>query len=304
MDDKNPRLETRRIVLFLLLTFALTIGFCLLVLYPLLQRSSGAAAFQLSLGLVMFFPALSVLLTRLITREGFQNCWIRPHIKGNVKIYLLAWFGPGALTLLGAGLSFLLQPELFDPNCGYLALTMAAAGTPAEAQAMPLGAILAIQAVQALLLAPLLNFVNCFGEEWGWRGYLLPKMAEKLSPLPMLLLNGLIWGLWHAPLTIIGHNYGLGYWGFPFTGIFAMCLFCIVMGVLFSWFSLKARSCIPAVLAHGGLNGIASIGLYFTAAGGDPFVGPAPTGILGGLPFILTAVLLYFLYFRKQKKMV
>ena len=164
---------------------------------------------------------------------------------------------------------------------------------------MPLVTLVIIQALTGLFLGPIMNFVTCFGEEWGWRGYLLPKMSKKLSAIPMLLVNGIIWGLWHAPLTAIGHNYGVGYPGFPFTGILAMCVFCIVMGIVLSYVSMKTQSCIPAVLGHGAINSNAGIGLYFTADGGNPFIGPAPTGIIGAIPFIVVAILLLIFYFRR-----
>ena len=79
-----------------------------------------------------------------------------------------------------------------------------------------------------------------------------------------------------------------------------MCGFCIVMGIFLSGMTLKPRSCIPAVLAHGAINGIAAIGIYFTPDGGDPFIGPAPTGIVGILPFLAVAVALCLTYFRKR----
>lgn len=120
-------------------------------------------------------------------------------------------------------------------------------------------------------------------------------MMNKFKLLPMLLINGVIWGLWHAPLTALGHNYGLSYAWFPFTGIFAMCIFCTVLGTIFSYLTIKTKSCIPAVIAHGSINGFASVAMYFTVDGGNPFVGPGPTGIVGGISFIVTAIILYFL---------
>ena len=42
----------------------------------------------------------------------------------------------------------------------------------------------------------------------------------------------------------------------------------------------------------GAINGIAAIGIYFTSDGGSPFVGPAPTGIIGMLPFIVVAIIM------------
>ena len=296
MKEFDQKLETKRIYIYIGTTFALTWIYCLAVIYPMVRGEALSAVpavmTQFLVAAAMFFPAIGVLITRLITKEGFKNAWVRPNIKGNVKTYLLAYFGPGILTILGTVLHFMIFKGNFDPECGYMKLTLEAAGTPVEALPMPLSSVLLIQGVQALAIGPIMNFVTCFGEEWGWRGYLLPKMSEKISLIPMLFINGVIWGLWHAPLTIVGHNYGVGYPGFPLTGILAMCLFCIVMGVFLSYVSLRTKSCIPAVLGHGAINSFAAIGMYFTKDGGNPFVGPAPTGVIGMIPFAVVAVLM------------
>ena len=52
---------------------------------------------------------------------------------------------------------------------------------------------------------------------------------------------------------------------------------------------------------YGAVNGIAAIGIYFTTDGGNPFVGPAPTGIIGMIPFIITAVLMTVNLIRHRK---
>ena len=305
MEETKKTLETKRILIYLGITFVLTYGYCFGVVYPFVKDPvlSGTAPQMIQLVVVagMFFPAIGVLLTRLLTKEGFQKAWLRPHFKGNIKTYLLAYFGPGILTILGAVIYFLIFPKNFDANCGYYQQILNAAGA-GDVNAMPASILLAIQTLQALLLGPILNFITCFGEEWGWRGYLLPKMAEKLPAIPMLLVNGVIWGLWHAPLTAIGHNYGVGYPGFPFTGIAAMCCFCIVMGIFLSYVSMKTKSCIPAILGHGAINSIGSIGMYFTTDGGNPFVGPAPTGIIGAIPFLVVAILICIFYFTKKEE--
>jgi len=295
MKNTCPKMETKRIFIFLLITFGLSWGWAFGVVWPMAEDAHvtdmsklPAVSVQLAVAAMMFFPAVGVVLTRLITREGFGSAWLRPHLRGNGKTYLLAWFGPGLLTVLGTALYFLLFPGKFDPELGYLKGMLAAAGEIGELP-MPWSALLLVQTVQALILAPVLNFVPCFGEEWGWRGYLLPKMKEKLPTVPMLLLTGVIWGLWHAPITALGHNYGVGYPGFPWTGIAAMCGFCIMLGIFFSYLTLKTGSCIPAVLAHGAVNGCCALGVLLTADGGDPFIGPAPTGIVGAVPFLVLA---------------
>lgn len=305
MKDNREKLESKRILIYIGSTFTLTWIYCLAVIYPMMsgETLSGvpAVATQLLVAATMFFPAIGVLITRIVTKEGVQNAWIRPNIKGNIKAYLLAYFGPSILTILGMVIYFVIVQGSFDPQCGYMRLTLEAAGTPADAIPMPLSMLMLIQGLQGMFLGPIMNFVTCFGEEWGWRGYLVPKLSEKFSTIPMLLISGVIWGLWHAPLTIVGHNYGVGYAGFPFTGILAMCLFCIVMGTFLSYVTLKTKSCIPAILGHGAINGFAAIGMYFTKDGGNPFVGPTPTGVIGMIPFVVVAVFM-ILDLKKSKK--
>lgn len=303
--EENKKLETKRIIIYLAITFIMTYAYSFLVVYPVNNsanvRTDLSALTTLLIAAIMFFPAIGVLLTRLITKEGFKNAWIRPNFKGNIKTYLLAYFGPGILTFLGIIVYFLFFPSHFDPEFGFMAATLEAAGAGTETIPMSLSMLMLTQALTGFFLGPIMNFFTCFGEEWGWRGYLLPKMAEKLPAIPMLLINGLIWGLWHAPLTAIGHNYGVGYPGFPFTGIAAMCFFCIIVGIFLSYVSMKTKSCIPAVLGHGAINSIASLGMYFTKDGGNPFIGPAPTGIVGAIPFIIVAVIIVVFYFGKKE---
>ena len=296
--------DFKRILIFLGITFGLTWAYCLLLVYPLANGSSlsgvPALMLQLAVAATMFIPSIGVLLTRLLTKEGFKEAWLHPHLKGNSKYYLLAWFGPGILTFAGMGLYFLLHPENLDLSFSYFVATLEAAGAPIETLPIPIGLLMAVQCIQAFFMAPALNCITCFGEEWGWRGYLLPKVSRHLSPIPTMLVTGIIWGLWHAPLTIIGHNYGLGYWGFPFTGIAMMCLFCITLGIFLSFVTLKTGSCVPAIIGHGAVNGIAAIGIYFTSDGGNAFIGPAPTGIIGMIPLILIAIFMA-LHLNKNK---
>lgn len=306
MNETNKKLETKRIIIYLGITFLITYVYSFCVIYPLKDtdnvRTGMSTLTTLLIAVIMFFPAIGVFLTRLITKEGFKNSWMKPNLKGNLKTYLLAYFGPGILTLLGTGLYFLFFPSHYDPEFGMLKSVIEASG--ASLGEITPQMLIVSQIFTALFLGPVMNFFTCFGEEWGWRGYLLPKMAEKLPMIPMLLVNGVIWGLWHAPITAIGHNYGVGYPLFPFTGIAAMCFFCIVIGIFLSYVTLKTKSCVPAILGHGAINSICGIGMYFTFDGGNPFIGPAPTGFIGAIPFIIVAVLMLVFYFGKKENTV
>ena len=287
--EKESKLETRRIWLFLLITFAMTYAWTIALIWPrVLGRDAASLTAEDTLintaltAVLMFFPAIGVLITRLVTREGFKNAMLRFNLKGNVRYYLIGWFGPMVLTILGAVLYFAVCPSEF---------TLTSYNAMMATQPIPPAAFWALQGV-LMLMAPLLNLIPCFGEEWGWRGYLLPKVAQRMKFIPTVLLTGFIWGIWHAPIIVAGHNYGMNYPGYPWWGIIAMCLFCIVVGTLFSYITLKTKSCWPAVFAHGALNGTASIGVLFLANPTvyDRFVGPVPTGIIGGAAYILVAV--------------
>lgn len=240
----------------------------------------------------MFGPALANLITRLITHEGKSDLLLEPGFDHRRWVYwLLAWFGPGVLTLLGAVVFFVLFPDFYDPNLGVLTKQMAASGATVTANPW---FIVVAQTIQAILLAPLLNAISTFGEEFGWRGYLLPKLIP-LGTRKAILLTGLVWGVWHWPVILMGYNYGLDYFGSPFLGPLAMVWFTLVLGVFFGWLTVKSHSVWPAVIAHGALNGIAAIGLLFIRNTPSSLLGPAPTGLVGGMGFTITALLLLIL---------
>lgn len=281
--------STKSIVLFCVLAFAPV----WLVSLVLLARgmSAGGVGLTLLFAGFMFMPALSSILTRLICREGFQDMYLRPRFRGNFGRYALSWLLPIGLTLLGAALFFLLYPQWFDPSLSMLR----AQGITDEA--MPL--MLVTNGI-LMLFGPVLNLIPALGEELGWRGYLLPKLAMRMGRRKATLLSGVIWGLWHAPMIALGHNFGFGYAGYPWTGILLMTLFCVLFGSFLSWLTFKSGSAILAALAHGGLNAVASIGILFALPAYNALLGPAPVGLIGGIPVLLSGILFFFLLEKRK----
>ena len=108
--------------------------------------------------------------------------------------------------------------------------------------------------------------------------------------------NFLIWGIWHAPIIAVGHNYakvaGTDPWWMIAAAIVAMCVVCVVLSILFNYIAEKADSVWPAVIAHGCVNGCAGLGILFLTSPdvANPFVGPTPVGIVGGVFFVLAAL--------------
>ena len=115
------------------------------------------------------------------------------------------------------------------------------------------------------------------------------------------MITGVIWGVWHAPLTALGHNYGMGYPGWPFAGIAAMCVFCVVCGISSRTSPNVTGSCLAAAIGHSTINAMAQAGIIFSLTGGNPFVGPGPFGIVGGCAFIVVAALMLWDLHRREK---
>jgi membrane protease YdiL (CAAX protease family) len=53
-----------------------------------------------------------------------------------------------------------------------------------------------------------------FGEEFGWRGFALPRLLQKKGFVYASITIGLIWGLWHLPMDLIGLR-SHGWWFIP-----------------------------------------------------------------------------------------
>ncbi len=305
MTEKDQRTETvdtetdksrdgQRIAIYLIVVFVLTYLYeYIFVLRPVLtDPGSNIANVSLRVAIGMFFPALSVVITRIVTKEGFGDSCINFNLKeGRYRYYLLAWFLPGVLTLLGVLIYFVCFRGDFSYEMKYWTDTLAGQGvTGITSDALRMNAL--SSAITAFLIGPVLNCLTCFGEEWGWRGYLLQKLRGRLRPLPLMLITGIIWGLWHIPLTVAGHNYGIDYTGYPYLGILAMIVFCCALGTLLSFVTIKTGSCVPAVIGHGAVNSIASIGILFTTDGGRMLLGPSPAGLISVIPTVITAIIL------------
>lgn len=112
--------EKRRIIVFIVVTYALTWSFEIGALWPALQEG-GAAGSLLAL-VPMIFPALGVVITRLATHESFGHALLRPvRFRQTWYLWALGAFGTAGLIALGAALWFALNPADFDPSSPLLA---------------------------------------------------------------------------------------------------------------------------------------------------------------------------------------
>jgi len=281
--------ESRRVVVFLLVAFGLAAATALAVSLTGGLTNSPSVAFGLPLWLVlvstcyMFSPSVANVVTRLVTGEGWANLRIRPAFRSNLGTYLLAWLVPGLVVAVGAALFFALFPAYFDPDATALRGVL-----PPGAS---LELVLVAQVAQGLVLGATVNTVFAFGEEFGWRGYLLQKFLP-LGPRRAVLLLGVVWGAWHWPLIALGYNYGFGYPGAPWTGFLAMVWMTTAVGIFLAWVALRADSVWPAALGHGMFNAFAGLGSIFAAAGAPSLLGPSAVGVVVVVPWVVVAAVL------------
>lgn len=153
---------------------------------------------------------------------------------------------------------------------------------------IPIGVLLALQFVNVIIGA-FLNLIPALGEELGWRGWLLPRLY-RFGAAPALLISGIIWGLWHAPVILLGYNYpDAPGW----LGLLMMVGMCVIIGAVFGWLRMRSASVWPAALAHSSFNAAAGFHLVFAQAGQT--VNTVHASILGWsgwiVPILLVAVL-------------
>lgn len=145
---------------------------------------------------------------------------------------------------------------------------------------LPAWLVLLIIQIAALFSAFSLNLIFMLGEELGWRGYLF-QVTSAWKPLRRVLLTGVLWGLWHAPLIALGHNYP----GYPVSGIGMMVVFCVLAALLFDWTRVRSGTIWSSAVLHGLINGGAG-GMALFAWGGHPFLGSL-VGVAGFIVLVL-----------------
>lgn len=283
----NKKTELKRLLIFLFFAFALS-----WIPAVIFNRVFGYHEwFETNKYPVLFWcvgygPALANVITRKLTHEGWHDSMLRLHLRGNVRYYVTAVL---IVSLMSIPCN-ILQTIVYGGNDWS---DFGKIFTPAEAA----GTILLV-----LVTAPLLAF-NTFGEEFGWRGYMNQKMEKLIGTTGTVVVGGIIWGVWHAELTVEGHNFGTDYKGYPYLGILYMCVSCIFLGMLLMWLTKKTGSIYPAAIAHAMLNNGGSVaGTIFLSGIGTDYEDTIGKELVINIPMFAACTVFLALMLRDKRK--
>jgi membrane protease YdiL (CAAX protease family) len=201
---------------------------------------TASITYYLLVGLLAMIPAW--ILSGAFTRDRGVRELLRPLVHpGNWRWQAAAFFFWPALLLIPAAIAHLLHQPLMHPE--------------------PRGTVWLSAAYPGISL--LNNFLFTAGlEEPGWRGFLLPRLEQRFSPLLASLLVWLPWALWHAPLDF--HR------PFRFTlpnYLLIRVVFLIPITIVLTWFYNRSRSnLLTVVIFHAAMNTFPFVLPYYQPA--------------------------------------
>lgn len=225
-----------------------------------------ARFFGLTLLLSWGLAGAGLLLSRSLLPAAGPGLWI----------YLAGWAPSAAAVILSlragglAGLGRLLQglARPFHP----MWLVVAALLLPAAGLLLTLlprlGLDWPVTPGQVLVGLPLVLFGTAqivsntgpLGEELGWRGYALPRLLERWTPLASALLIGAAWSVWHVPAFVMGAM-GQGWQGFGF-----WVLDTLALSTVMTWLFLRAgrNVLVAGMIPHFVINGMGACGAWLS----------------------------------------
>ena len=192
-----------------------------------------------------FAPAIAAALVRIFGKEGFGDAGLRPNLR-RWPYYLLGLLLPVAVC--GA---ILLEVEQLGLGHADLALTSVLKGAAARNVPPGLQPYVGLLIVPQLLVTAIITTPILWWEEFGWRGYLQPRLFPG-KPILAALAIGPIWAVWHYPLVFRGYDFG----DQSTLGAAAMVVTCTLISYIFAWLVERTGSIWSSSMAHAATNGI------------------------------------------------
>lgn len=242
---KMKKIDLKGILSFLIITFTLTylLEFAIISqgISPIVKGFG-----QYVVALAMWIPGIAALFTvKFITKEPLKILNIK---FGKVKPYIISALVIPFCFLLIYGITWISGCGKPDWYLNHFLDAFSSSNITVPELPHP-SIIWSGMFFTTMIFAPILNGIFGFGEELGWRGFLLTKLMP-LGKWKAYTILGIVWGLWHMPLIVSGFVYP----GYPLLGVimFSVLLFCF--GIYMNELFLKHQSSILAGWIHGVFN--------------------------------------------------
>jgi len=239
--------DIRRISEFLVLTFAISWGGVTVLYFADVDLGSSAGQ---GIGTIIFMGAPAI---AAITLLRFRRASIRRGLglyRGRIQWIILAWIAPVGLTATMIGVGLALPGTTFTTEYAAFLLELGfteaeAVDTIAELEQTGVPVVVLLTGL-GLVLGATLFALAALGEELGWRGLLLTELAP-LGFWKLSLWTGLVWGIWHTPLILLG----LQFPNEPVVGIFTMTVATVALSPIYTYLTVRAQSVLAATFFHG-----------------------------------------------------
>lgn len=267
LQDKD--LMKKKAMYFVTLTFFFS--FLLAIAYYLAGGRVVDLTFVILGTAYMFIPmTVAIVLQKFVYKEPLRDLGLSFKVN---RWWLVAWIMPVAIGLLTILMSLIIPGVSYSPGM--------------ESFVDRFGGYASVLTIliSGMIAGITVNAVAAFGEEFGWRGFLV-KQYSFMGFWKMSLIIGIIWGLWHAPLILMGYNYPQH----PVLGVVMMTIFTVLFTPLIVYVRIRAKSVIAAAIMHGTLNGTASLSYMFLSGGNDLTIGIM--GLAGFMAMILMNLIL------------
>ena len=267
------------------LTIYLAVVVVLSALFEGITISTGVIIWLLPL---MWTPAAASVVARLVLREGFADVSFRFGGRRTFRMILLALVFPIIIGLVAYGIAWATGLAQFDPKpagSGWLyGLFVGDTASPVT--------IFVVMIAKAVTIGTILSAVYAFGEELGWRGYMLTRLIDAGVPRPVLA-SGLIWGLWHTPVILAGMYVAIPHGS---SSVVTTVLFMVQItsnGFVIARMRLETGSIWPALAQHAAWNSIfqGPFDLATKSSGAEATLWVGETGILVAITMVVAAVI-------------
>jgi membrane protease YdiL (CAAX protease family) len=276
---------TKRAINFIVLTFGLS--WVLAIGFKLLGGEWNTELALIIAVIYMFCPLISV----LILEKFFYHNQIKETCGINFKLniwFVVGWMLPLIISFASIPIAKLFpnveisysMETLFDRLKDTLS-SQQLEQLKQQIESSPISFI-TFGVIQSLFAGATINAVAAFGEEIGWRGFLYNELNKKFNFWQTALITGFIWGLWHMPLILQGHNYPK----YPVLGSIWMIIFCVLYSPIFNFIRKKSGSVIATSILHGTINATFGFSILFLKGGNELIV-----GVLGVSGFIVLAII-------------